>query len=221
MSKTKHKSPAKHAKVGRSKPAAGKSAAARKAAPKAVRKAAPKAAPEKMKKIIAAPKKTKSARSQTPVPTPRPAAKAEKPVVRRPITPELLQIRARLQSMLDQRRQDIDQEVRGASARDMAHINDTSDMASDAADGDLALRIAESETVEASEIERAIEKVDTGTYGLCEVCNKPINAERLQFLPYVTQCIKCQSLSELRKRDKRDELDDLNAEGGDMDAENN
>jgi RNA polymerase-binding protein DksA len=216
MSKAKHKSPAKHAKVGRGKPAAGKSTA--------VRKAAPKAAPEKMKKTIAAPKKTKPARAHALAPRPASKAekpKAEKPVVRRPITPELLQIRARLQSMLDQRRLDIDQEVRGASARDMAHINDTSDMASDAADGDLALRIAESETVEASEIERAIEKVDTGTYGLCEVCNKPINAERLQFLPYVTQCIKCQSLSELRKRDKRDELDDLNSEGGDMDAENN
>jgi DnaK suppressor protein len=134
---------------------------------------------------------------------------------------EMLDIRERLVRLLKQMRGDIDREVRGASERDLAHINDSSDMASDAAEGDLALRIAESETVQASEIERAIEKVDTGTYGLCEVCNKPINAERLQFLPYVTQCIKCQSLSELRKRDKRDELDDLNAEGGDMDAENN
>ena len=42
------------------------------------------------------------------------------------------------------------------------------------------------------EIERAIEKIDNGTYGSCEVCNQAIGADRLKFLPYVTLCIKCQ-----------------------------
>ena len=118
--------------------------------------------------------------------------------------------------MLGEMRRDIDHEVRGASERDLAHINDTSDMASDAAEGDLALRIAESETVEAEEIERAIEKIDNGTYGICEMCNKPIGVDRLKFLPYVTLCIKCQELAEIRRREEGDELDDL-AEGAETD----
>lgn len=184
-----------------------------------------KAAPPQMKKELPPPKKGKAAKlKETPAaqaPRLKRAAGVEKVLPRRPLTPELLQIRGRLQAMLTERRQDIDQEVRGASARDLAHINDSSDMASDAADGDLSLRIAESETVEASEIERAIEKVDNGTYGLCEVCTKPINAERLQFLPYVTMCIKCQSLAEIRKRERSDELDDLTAEAPEADTENN
>ncbi len=132
------------------------------------------------------------------------------------ISKEMLEIRSRLQTMLGEMRRDIDHEVRGASERDLAHINDTSDMASDAAEGDLALRIAESETVEAEEIERAIEKIDNGTYGICEMCNKPIGADRLKFLPYVTLCIKCQELSEIRRREDGDELDDL-AEGAETD----
>ena len=132
------------------------------------------------------------------------------------ITKEMLEIRARLQTMLGEMRRDIDHEVRGASERDLAHINDTSDMASDAAEGDLALRIAESETVEAEEIERSIEKIDNGTYGICEMCNKPIGVERIKFLPYVTLCIKCQELSEIRRREDGDELDDL-AEGAETD----
>ncbi|MGD0090557.1 MAG: TraR/DksA C4-type zinc finger protein [Planctomycetota bacterium] len=160
----------------------------------------------------------KAAPKAAPKAVPKAAPKA---VPRKALTPELAHIRARLQALLNERRQDIDQEVRGASERDLAHINDTSDMASDAADGDLALRIAESETVEASEIERAIEKIDNGTYGLCEMCNKPINAERMQFLPYVTQCIKCQALAEIRKREHGEELDDLAAETPELDAENN
>ena len=141
-------------------------------------------------------------------------AKPAKAAPPRPLTAEMKAIRSRLQSMLSELRKDIDHEVRGASERDLAHINDTSDMASDAAEGDLALRIAESETAEAGEIERAIEKIDTGTYGTCEICNKPIGADRLQFLPYVTMCIKCQELAEIRKRESGDELDDL-AEGSD------
>ena len=128
------------------------------------------------------------------------------------LSAEMVQIRSRLVQMLSDMQKDIEHEVHNASDRDAAHINDTSDMATDAAEGDLALRIAESETVEASEIERAIEKVDAGTYGICEVCNKPIGADRILFLPYVTMCIKCQELAEIRKRTDEDELDDL-AEG--------
>ena len=131
----------------------------------------------------------------------------------------MLRLRARLLQMLAELRKDIDYEVRGASDRDLAHINDTSDMASDAADGDLALRIAESETVEAGEVERAIEKVDTGTYGKCDVCNKTIGADRLQFLPFATLCIACQELAEIRKREDEDEFGDLDE--GAEDIENN
>ena len=154
--------------------------------------------------------KREPARSESkPKPTPPP----------KPLTAELLAVRQRLLQMLADLRKDIAHEVQGASERDLAHINDTSDMASDSAEGELSLRIAESETAEAGEIERAIEKLDSGTYGSCEMCNKTINAERLQFLPFATLCIKCQELAEIRKREEGDELDDL-AEGSD-DSENN
>jgi len=132
----------------------------------------------------------------------------------KPLTAELVKVREKLQQMLSEIRKDIDNEVHSASDRDLAHINDTSDMASDAAEGDTTLRIAEGQTLEAGEIERAIEKVDNGTYGICEMCNKAINVERLEFLPSATHCIKCQELAEIRKREEGDELDDL-AEGSD------
>ncbi|HEY3322565.1 MAG TPA: TraR/DksA family transcriptional regulator [Planctomycetota bacterium] len=159
-------------------------------------------------------KKAKSVRNNGAEHKPTPAAPLK------PLTAELQQLRSRLSTMLTDVHENINQEVRGASDRDLAHINDTSDMASDAAEGDLALRIAESETVEAGEIQRAIEKIDNGTYGSCEMCNKAIGADRLHYLPYVTLCIKCQALAEIRKREKSDELDDLTAEGSDGESEN-
>ena len=161
-------------------------------------------------------KKVKASVTKHPVAINKPS----KPVLPKKLSAEMAQIRSRLTSMLTDLRKDIDHEVRGASERDLAHINDTSDMASDSAEGDLSLRIAESETAEAGEIERAIEKIDTGTYGICETCNKPIGVDRLQFLPYSTLCIKCQALAEIRKRSEGDELEDL-AEGIESDSENN
>lgn len=39
-------------------------------------------------------------------------------------------------------------------------------------------------------VERALERIDQGTYGLCERCGKPIEKARIKALPYATLCIK-------------------------------
>jgi len=39
-------------------------------------------------------------------------------------------------------------------------------------------------------IERALRKIDAGTYGICERCGKPIEKARIKALPYVDLCIK-------------------------------
>jgi len=39
-------------------------------------------------------------------------------------------------------------------------------------------------------IERALKRVDAGTYGICDRCGKPIEKARIKALPYVDLCIK-------------------------------
>ena len=39
--------------------------------------------------------------------------------------------------------------------------------------------------------ERALAKLDEGTYGMCDACGKPIAAKRLQVMPNVVLCIEC------------------------------
>src|SRR4051812_49251279 len=39
--------------------------------------------------------------------------------------------------------------------------------------------------------ERALAKLDEGTYGLCDACAKPIAPKRLQAMPDVVLCIEC------------------------------
>jgi RNA polymerase-binding protein DksA len=45
-------------------------------------------------------------------------------------------------------------------------------------------------------IDRALAKVETGTFGICETCGQPIAEERLLAIPYATQCIDCKRREE-------------------------
>lgn len=38
---------------------------------------------------------------------------------------------------------------------------------------------------------RALEKLDEGTYGICDTCSRPIAAARLRFSPESVLCIDC------------------------------
>jgi DnaK suppressor protein len=46
------------------------------------------------------------------------------------------------------------------------------------------------------QVNQALERIGDGTYGTCVRCEKPINRERLEFLPYAAYCIDCQSVIE-------------------------
>jgi DnaK suppressor protein len=41
------------------------------------------------------------------------------------------------------------------------------------------------------EVERALAKLDAGTYGTCERCGNPIGDERLEAIPWAPLCIDC------------------------------
>jgi DnaK suppressor protein len=42
-----------------------------------------------------------------------------------------------------------------------------------------------------AETERALAKLDEGSYGRCDSCGKPIGADRLEALPWASECIDC------------------------------
>jgi len=45
-------------------------------------------------------------------------------------------------------------------------------------------------------IEGALERIDEGTFGICQTCGEPISEERLEAIPYATQCIDCRRKGE-------------------------
>jgi DnaK suppressor protein len=47
-------------------------------------------------------------------------------------------------------------------------------------------------------VNRALKKMELGTYGDCERCGNPIAIERLEALPWAILCIDCARLGEGR-----------------------
>jgi DnaK suppressor protein len=48
------------------------------------------------------------------------------------------------------------------------------------------------------QMERAMERLDKGTYGHCESCSQPIMKARLQAFPSATLCVRCKQREERR-----------------------
>jgi DnaK suppressor protein len=53
------------------------------------------------------------------------------------------------------------------------------------------------ESRELFQIERSIQRLKQGTYGVCEGCAKKIPVSRLNALPFSTTCINCQREMEI------------------------
>lgn len=91
----------------------------------------------------------------------------------------------------------------------------SADNAADAYDQDFAFMSIESEETILRKIDLALQRIRDKTYGVCDDCKKEINAERLDYLPWATLCIKCQELEERggRRRRKGGNEFDLEDEG--------
>ncbi|EAQ81022.1 TraR/DksA family transcriptional regulator [Blastopirellula marina] len=69
---------------------------------------------------------------------------------------------------------------------------DVVDFALDSAQDELSSQLAEVESRELAQIDKALERIRGGSFGECEGCTCKIPTARLQALPYATLCIKCQ-----------------------------
>ncbi len=69
--------------------------------------------------------------------------------------------------------------------------NDWSENAVESENDEVLERVGGMALDEMRKIKQALAKIDSGTYGVCERCDKKIAPQRLKALPYATTCIKC------------------------------
>lgn len=70
------------------------------------------------------------------------------------------------------------------------------DLASETFEREKDLAIGESVESLLNQVLTALEKLDRGTYGVCDACDKPIKKARLNALPFATLCLACQDRTE-------------------------
>ncbi len=70
------------------------------------------------------------------------------------------------------------------------------DRGTDSFTRDLMIGMIENKEAELVDIDRALEKIDEGTYGKCENCEADIPRKRLKALPFARLCIGCKQREE-------------------------
>ena len=138
-----------------------------------------------------------------PAKTAKAAKAAELPVRQgenRWTSAELAEVRAGLQEQIEGLHAEI-----AASASQIAEGDGSDGAGDDQADAgaktyerEHELSLAYNSQDLLAQIERAVQRMDAGTYGTCESCAKPIGKARLQVFPRATLCVTCKQREERR-----------------------
>jgi DnaK suppressor protein len=99
-------------------------------------------------------------------------------------------------------------EEAGRTASDMRQDSngdfpDPTDRASLEADRNFLLRIKDRERKLILKVKEALDRIDDGTFGICESCGRPISEKRLIARPVTTQCIECKTEDEKKEQSER------------------
>jgi RNA polymerase-binding transcription factor DksA len=78
-----------------------------------------------------------------------------------------------------------------------------SELASETIGLELDQSVQKHAELELAELEEAVKRVDSGSYGNCEACGKPIGEARLEALPTARFCIEDQSKQDRGRRNGR------------------
>jgi DnaK suppressor protein len=77
---------------------------------------------------------------------------------------------------------------------------DPTDRASFESDRNFMLRIKDRERKLITKVTEALDRIEDGSFGVCESCGRPISEKRLMVRPVTTQCIECKTDEEQRER---------------------
>ena len=83
-------------------------------------------------------------------------------------------------------------QLRSISEDPDSKVGDYGDLAMNFAEEDLARKLTEMRSMNLSQINRTLAKIDDGTFGVCSDCGGKIHDARLKALPWADRCITCE-----------------------------
>jgi len=112
---------------------------------------------------------------------------------------QLLALRARLRGDVNQLADAALRKSRSEANGDLSSMPiHMADIGSDNFEQEFTLSLMENDGGTLNQIEGALERIEDGTYGLCEECGGKIPKTRLNAIPYATLCVRCAQQQEQR-----------------------
>ena len=111
----------------------------------------------------------------------------------------------KFRDMLEAKREEIIKRAQQTLDQDMAldtdDLPDEMDLASSEYLQSFTFRLRGREKAFLDKIQKAIEKIDSGTFGVCDDCGDKISVKRLEARPETTLCIRCKEDQERVEKD--------------------
>ena len=115
----------------------------------------------------------------------------------------LAKVREHLDDMKAKLLSEIESELRAEREGNKDEGMDTYDLASEERDREINFILSDRERVKIKSIEDALQRLDDGSYGVCDSCGLEIAEERLEALPFTRLCRDCQQDQEREARSQR------------------
>ena len=116
---------------------------------------------------------------------------------------ETEKIRAALSARCEELRAELDQTLTAIAELQRDRLTDSAgddqaDTGTKTFEREQEISLANGIQERVTQVERALERLDDGSYGWCERCGGPIPVERLAAFPSATLCVACKQLEERR-----------------------
>ncbi len=110
----------------------------------------------------------------------------------------------RFKKLLEDRKREVLRDARRTlseeAAVDTDDLPDEIDLASSEYHQSMVFRLRDREKFLLEKIDRALDRIKAGSYGICEQCDDPIQVQRLEARPVTTLCLKCKEEQEKEER---------------------
>jgi DnaK suppressor protein len=111
----------------------------------------------------------------------------------------------KFRTLLEEKRDEIVRKAKQTLDEDMTldadDLPDEMDLASSEYLQSFTFRLRGREKTFLDKIQRALAKIDDGSFGICEECEEEISVKRLEARPETTLCIRCKEDQERMEKD--------------------
>lgn len=111
----------------------------------------------------------------------------------------------RFKQILEEKRESVINRAQETREEDMTldtdDLPDEMDLASSEYIQSFTFRLRGRDRVFLQKIDKALKKIEDGSFGMCEECSEPISTKRLEARPETTLCIRCKEDQEREEKD--------------------